>query len=359
MTVRSLHALITGALLALVIPAAAQAATRTVYLGEPPANTKTFEQQYHSDANDYFPRTVTIHKGDSVKFTPSGFHTVEIPAKGKAPAPIIVPGSAVSGHVDAAGAPFWFNGQPSLGFNPAIAMSNLFGGGKTKTYSGATGVQSGLPLSNHPKSFSVKFTKAGTFTYYCNLHAGMKGVVKVLSKSKHIPSSKAVAKTVKGQVAEDLAIAKSLASYKPPAGVVSVGAAGEYGVEYYDFAPKTLSVPAGTTIKFQMATKSFEAHTATTGPGDPATEPTSYLGKLAASLNSPSFAPEATYPSDVPGTPASLTPTFHGNGFWNSGFLAANLPPLPASNSVKFSAPGTYQFYCLIHPFMHGTITVT
>ena len=32
--------------------------------------------------------------------------------------------------------------------------------------------------------------------------------------------------------------------------------------------------------------------------------------------------------------------------------------PLPASNSVTFTAPGTYQFYCLIHPFMHGTVIV-
>jgi plastocyanin len=33
--------------------------------------------------------------------------------------------------------------------------------------------------------------------------------------------------------------------------------------------------------------------------------------------------------------------------------------PLPSSNAVTFTAPGTYQFYCLIHPFMHGTVTVT
>jgi len=30
--------------------------------------------------------------------------------------------------------------------------------------------------------------------------------------------------------------------------------------------------------------------------------------------------------------------------------------PLP---TVTFAAPGTYQFFCMIHPFMHGTVTVT
>ncbi len=32
--------------------------------------------------------------------------------------------------------------------------------------------------------------------------------------------------------------------------------------------------------------------------------------------------------------------------------------PLPASNRVTFAAAGTYQFYCMIHPFMHGTVVV-
>ena len=25
---------------------------------------------------------------------------------------------------------------------------------------------------------------------------------------------------------------------------------------------------------------------------------------------------------------------------------------------VTFDRPGTYEFYCLIHPFMHGTVIV-
>ena len=31
---------------------------------------------------------------------------------------------------------------------------------------------------------------------------------------------------------------------------------------------------------------------------------------------------------------------------------------LPESSSVKFDTPGTYKYYCLIHPFMVGTVTV-
>jgi plastocyanin len=31
---------------------------------------------------------------------------------------------------------------------------------------------------------------------------------------------------------------------------------------------------------------------------------------------------------------------------------------LPESSSVKFDTPGDYTYYCLIHPFMVGTVTV-
>ena len=63
---------------------------------------------------------------------------------------------------------------------------------------------------------------------------------------------------------------------------VSVGASGAGGVEYFGFFPANKSVKVGTTVTFRMSSKSFEVHTATTGPGNPETEPTSYLGAIAA-----------------------------------------------------------------------------
>ena len=109
-----------------------------------------------------------------------------------------------------------------------------------------------------------------------------------------------------------------------------------------------------------MHPASYDVHTATTGPGNPETEPNSYLGQLAASFDEPGLRPAR------PCTRASrrrrratLTPALHGNGFWNSGVMdTASGTPLAASNSVKFGAPGTYEFYCMVHPFMHATITV-
>ena len=341
----------------LVLPAAASAATKTVNMGTPISAQKELNK-VGSDANDFFPHGTTIHVGDSIKFNPTGFHSVDIPNKGAKPLGLLAPAGTTSGVVDAAGAPFWFNGQPMLGFTPALGPPGLFG--KKVSYTGAKRVESGLPLSQHPKTFTVKFTKAGSYTYYCNVHSGMKGTVKVVSKSHSVPSAKADAKTLKAQVDAALKTAKALTKTTVAPGNVSIGASGKGGVESYAMYPATQTVPVGSTVNFSMSAKSYEDHTATFGPGNPDNEPTSYLGDLATHFANDPVAPsQAAYPSDPPGTVAALSPTLHGNGFWNSGVLDTDkATPLPVSNSVTFTAPGTYNFYCIIHTFMHGTVVV-
>ena len=340
----------------LVLAPTAFAATKSVDMGTPVAAQKALGK-YQSDVNAFFPTAITIHAGDSVKFVPTGFHNVDFPAKGGKPTALLVNGATVSGSLDAAGNPFWFNGAvPTVGFNPAVIFGAL---GKKVTYTRAKGVQSGLPLSNKPKPMTVKFPKAGTYTYYCDVHAGMKATVRVVAKSKRVPTAKQDAKRVADQVAQALKIAKGLTTATLPANTITVGNAGAHGVEYFGFLPGTLTVPHGTTVKFQMSTKSLEIHTATAGPGNPDTEGDSYLGKLAKSFEAPAIDPAAVYPSDPPGAPASLTPASHGNGFWNSGVMdAAAASPPPGSSTVTFAAAGTYKLYCLIHTFMVGTVVV-
>ena len=82
--------------------------------------------------------------------------------------------------------------------------------------------------------------------------------------------------------------------------------------------PANLTVAPGTTVKFQMTSKSYEAHTATFGPGN-IDDPKSYVGGIAASFESPQIDPKGVYPSDV--APVAVNAALHGNGFWNSGVL--------------------------------------
>lgn len=354
MSVRSQVAF-AAALFLLVVAPSASAATKVVSIG-PARSVEEAFNKLGTDVNDFFPHGVTIHVGGSVRFKPSQFHTVEFPAKGQKPLGLLAPAGTAAGVLDAAGSPFWFNGQPTLGFNPLLTGS-LYG--KQTVYTGADRVESGLPLRPNLKAFTVRFPKAGRYTYYCNIHIGMKGTVRVVSERHRIPSAKADAQALAAEIARDTKTAKALTHTTVAPGNISVGASGKGGVELYAMLPATQTVAVGTALKLSMSALTLEDHTTTFGPGDPEHDPGSYLGRLAASFNSPVFAPEAVYPSQPPGTTAGLSPTLHGNGFWNSGVMdASTATPLPSSNSVTFTTPGTYTFYCLIHPFMKGVVVV-
>ena len=358
MAPRSLATLAIVVLAGLAIPAAAAgAATRTVTMGPTPEVEKQLNTRFSSDVNDFFPHATTIHVGDRIRFLPANFHTVDFPGTGQGAVPLFSPtGQKVAGALDAAGQPFWFNGRDQLGFPRTLTRSGF---GKTFTFDGRRRVESGLPLQNGPKPMTVRFTRAGAFTFLCDVHAGMKGTVRVLAGGRRIPTARQHAAKVKAQVARGERVAEGLASTKPPAGVVSVGASGAGGVERFQMFPSAQTVPVGTTLRFQMSARTFEVHTATFGPGDPETQPDSYLGRLAASLASPMADPAALYPSERPGTLGALSPDLHGNGFWNSGLMdGARATPPPRSNSVRFTVPGRYTFHCLIHPFMTGRVVV-
>jgi plastocyanin len=346
-------AALTSAAVVVLLPAAAQAKTKEMYAGPPLATAKKLGQT--TTANAFFPSKLTVNVGDSVSFVPAGFHTVNLPKKGDGPLDLIVPtGQSVAGAADAAGAAFWFNGQPGLSLNPKFAAVSAFG--KKFTYTGAKQVESGLPANEKAKPMTVKFTKAGSYKVYCDLHPGMAATVTVAKKGAKIPTAKQDAAAVKKQGDAAIKAAKGLETTNPGANTVDLGVSAKGGVEYFGMAPSTLTVPAGTTVKFQMTKASYEAHTATFGPGD-INDPNSYLGSVAASFESPAIDPKGVYPSDA--GPAAISPTLHGNGFWNSGVLdAASKSPLPESSSVTFSTPGSYKYYCLIHPFMVGTVVV-
>jgi plastocyanin len=347
-----------AAAVALAVPGAAQAASKSVFMGTPPSASKSL-QKYGADVNAYFPSSIAIHVGDSVKFAPVGFHDVHFLGKsGKPTTPFIPSGKTIAGVNDAAGIPFWFNGQPQLAPNPKVftPAGKL---GKTVVTNGTKEIYSGAPITNRPKPMTVRFTKAGLFRYVCDIHPGMKGAVRVVARSKAVPSKAADAKRVKRQVSKAISVAKGLGAASTPANTVDVGRAGRGGVSFFGYAPDKLTVPVGTTVNFRMQTGDFETHTATTGPGNPEKDPKSYLGQLASSLETPAARQEALYPSDLPVAPAALSPALHGNGFWNSGAMdAKSASPLPQQNRVTFAAAGTYELYCMIHPFMHATITV-
>lgn len=199
----------------------------------------------------------------------------------------------------------------------------------------------------------MKFSKAGKYSYFCDVHPGMAGKVIVLGKGKGVPSVAQDAVAVAKQQTTAAAAITKLAKTKVSGDVVDLGLHGSHDVEILKMFQGVTHVAVGTTITFQMGRGDFETHTATFGSD-------AYLTPLAKSFTSPAVDSRAAYPSSPPGTPITLDPTAHGNGFANTGALQGfKGSPLPALNKITFTKPGTYNFECLIHEFMTGVVVVS
>ncbi len=339
------------------LPAAAGAATKTVQVGPYGAKRKAFEKA-SGDANAFFRRVITIHKNDSVRWKINGFHTVTfVPKNGSVPA-LMEPDASkpITGVNDVAGNPFWFNGLPTVGFNPQAALPQ---GGKTFVRTALE--NSGLPLQGPPRPYKLKFKKKGTFGYICLVHPGMAGKVNVVRSARRIPSARSDKRAAARELNATLKRVQRLSTGLGTEALdktIQAGNDRRSGAVVYRFFPQNPTYKVGDTVTLQMAPRSTEAHTFTFGPTN---GKDAYVDVVAASFAGPASDQRAIYPSEPPpaGIP-SYSGTNHGNGFFNSGILDAHAAsPPPTSTKVTFSRPGTFTFICVIHPFMRNTVTVT
>lgn len=309
------------------------------------------------ELDGFFPRNTRVHVGESVSFSINGFHSVSFLAPGQEAPPLIIPQatSLITGKLDAAGSAFWFNAKPNLIINPAVQLP----AGGTEV-DGTKYVNSGLPNpAGPPVPFVVKFTKAGTFTFNCLVHPGMKGTVTVVPAGKQIQTLAQQRALARKQAAAGVVQALALARVHPGAQTVLAGHDGIGPVAWLRFFPETLKIKAGTTVTFKVdSTK--EVHTITFGP-------VAYREEIENSFTTPVIEggpppkllvnPLAAYPSDPPPLPP-LDGKNHGNGFLNAGTLSVGGPG-PSSVQITFTKPGTYKFECEIHAGMDGKIVVT
>ncbi len=357
MNARFAGPLVGAAALALALPAASSAATKTVQVG-PFGSAQAGFQGALADANQFFRKTITIHKGDKVTWKNNGFHTVTFAPKGEEPGLVVPdPTTPIAGPNDAAGNPFWFNGLPTLGFNPLAAFKQ--GGSK---YSSTKLLNSGLPLAEGPPPpYTLRFNKKGTFNYFCIVHPGMAAKVHVVGANATIPSAAQDKKAAKREQKATLQRVQRLTTGLGTEDLQMTIQAGNdkiSGATVFKFFPQNPTFKVGDTVTLQMAPSSTEVHTFTFGPSNGKDQ---YNDVLAEQLIGQSIDPRGGYPSEPPpaGVP-SVTTSMHGNGFYNSGFLDnAEASPLPSSTKVTFGEAGTYHLLCLIHPFMTSTVTVT
>ena len=311
-----------------------------------------FDPQRSVDFQSFYPRNAVVREGDTLTFRFGGFHTATFPARGtRPPAPVMPAGAQTPPTNDPAGTPYWVAGQPALTLNPAA-----FAPTPAKAVTGRRLVSSGVPQGPNAR-FTVSFPRRGTYQVVCTLHPKMRGKVTVLPKTARPPSGAVHKRQAAQQLAADRkAVTRILGlARETTADAAEVLMPGTNRFSIDAFVPARRSVARGTELTFRMAGRN-EIHTVTFGP-------TAYVDALQARAfegvpPGQPMASEGVYPSDPPGTVPSLSPTTHGNGFLNSGVLTDPGIPGPKTFKVKFDTPGAYQYRCLVHPFMRGTITV-
>jgi plastocyanin len=330
---------------ALLIPAAAaQAATKQVTIG--PAKPLKGVQLVGFDA-DFYPRKITIAKGDHIRFKwTTGFGDVIYTPEGQTPPSFAMPAGTVADAKDEAGADMWFNGQPS--FAPNMEALSAQGG---KVIDGSKVVGSGFAFDGPMKPWKVRFTKPGTYRLSSVLMPQKKLTVTVKRNKTGVPGRKADKRRLAKQVKASTKLAKKLVAFEGPQGNVVRAGNDAKGIAQIAFFPAKKTVKVGDTVTFEMSKQSLELHNVAFGP-KPYLDSKPFLG--------PTLNPFVVYRSEAPGTAVSFDGTNHGNGYFNTGLMDADKnSPFPSNDKVTFTKAGTYAYYCAVHGNdMKGEIVV-
>lgn len=294
---------------------------------QPPGAPPTWE------ADAYGPDPLIIHVGDTVKWSFAGGHTVTFNS-GKPELPLILPGK----------------NPGELMIGPGFFPMGIADPSKPVSYDGTQQINSGIMGDQPNQSISLTFTKTGLFGYVCVLHPGMRGNVEVREASAPLTETPAQAKA-RGQVTLMTLAGKAKADagmFRPidngPLHTALAGIGDGFGASALAYFPGNVSVKRGDWVVWTQADP-FEIHTVTFTSG----------GKL------PEFVtpqPQASGPPTLVVPASNVVPsgdTYTGTGIFNSGLMTYG-------NMAAFkidAPPGSYDYFCIIHPWMKGTVTVT
>ena len=268
----------------------------------------------------FLPSSFTVKTGETVTWTATGPepHTISFLPTGQ---PIPTPGTA--------GALALIAPKPASG-----------------PFDGTQTVSSGIgPTSKTPMTFSLSFSKPGTYTFFCAIHAPMRGTVTVVSSASQADSQAAVTQrgdsqqaqyAAEGEAAKAKLLTTPVSKKKNADGTttwtVVMGAATPH-TAVLAYQPAGPAIKAGDRVTF--VNESGEPHTATFSLGVP-----------------PQQNPEVP----VVMKPSGTSPLTVGTkGYFNSGWLPPDVPPGSApplaARSFTFVIPkaGNYAFYCVLH----------
>ncbi len=286
----------------------------------------------------FAPAYLKVHRGDSVMWHINSFHNVHI---GEKPAEMVV--------VQDVG------GKPTPVVNPVVAFGNIKTG---ETYTGGD-VSNGLGMGPDASPiFTVVIDMpVGIYNYFCDIHAGMTGVIEVVADDEEIPTPAQVDVSTQDEVASQFntifpAVMEKSAAAQPVATAgnakVSLGVGNIGRVYVGQFLPYFTSIKAGESVTWENPADSIEVHFINSTPYD--------------DKALPDFAP---MPPAAEGQPPIIAA---GPGFLGDTLTGATVAKGNTFNStaiapgdtftLTFKDPGVYAYNCHIHPGMNGVVVV-
>ena len=306
------------------------------------------------DIMAYFPDTLRIHVGDTVRWYQNSNEIHTVTFLGGQPLPEFV-APAPSLGLPPTPSPLVFNPLATDRTQGRVTLGDQ----TTWANSGVMGREQG-----QYRSFTVTFTAEGTYDYVCLVHGKMmSATVKVVGDTTRVPTPMKVKAIARHQIARQMAKAPAVfkaarrAQERPTRNAdgtwthtVLLGYdKGQIGL--MRFFPSRVRVHAGDTVTWAMGAHSMAPHTITflNGMAEPelGTPVPQQNGSVVLYVN-----PEVLFP-------AQPAPTLLRAGLYSSGLLQP-APGTTYSLVVGATTPGPLRYLCLLHDTsgMRGRLVV-
>lgn len=351
--------------------------------------------EFPSSYFGYFPRVVSVHAGDNIVFKQAWTgepHTVTFGNAFKSLAAAVAPLITGSGQFNdaerqalsaaTAQVPSVFDANHTV--NQTLATSCYVASGPIPT-NGAVCKRRSLPAFNGREtvfnsgfipyqgtkgnSFGMTLAddiKPGDYFFYCALHGPtMGGFLRVVAKNTTAESTSGVRRRRDTEVSA--ATSRLRATHQSLHAVA--GESADIIAGGFTASGAALQLPFGTVNDFEPHTFQAKVGQAVTwfvprGPGHtisfgaPKDLPSVRIDPGGYQVNPKAFEAQGGpgYPS---GHAATSTADVNGGNYDGSFFLSSGFPYGPMRYSITFTKPGTYNYVCLLHPKMDGTVVVS
>jgi len=229
--------------------------------------------------NDFFPRTLQVATGSTVRFAIGGFHTATLLPLGETAAQDLATNGVLTADEDPG---HRANGTTGSELNlPALAPTGSACGSSVQpcAFDGNTVVSSGVSLATPTGPFSVQISAPpGTYVFHCRIHAGMAGQIDVLPADAQGSTPAQLAASTAIQLNADIAAglaaetkAEQASQVANPDGTttwyVSAGTGSVDGrVAVNEFLPRDLNIQSGDEVVWRPHAIN-EFHSVTFAPG--------------------------------------------------------------------------------------------